>query len=90
MGTNKRARKGVDEVMRHVPAQENLPSTVNIARIYAGVRAAEVKVKPVQPTEIKDKKIIREVIAEIRRKPTAAAMKRHKEEEEDFLRLLKK
>ena len=27
------------------------------------------KVKPVQPTEIKDKKIIREVIAQVRRKP---------------------
>jgi hypothetical protein len=48
------------------------------------------KVKPVQPTEIKDKRIIREVIAEIRRKPTAAALKRHREEEEAFLRLLKK
>jgi hypothetical protein len=48
------------------------------------------KVKPVQPTEIKDKRIIREVIAEIRRKPTAAALKRHKEEEEAFMRLLKK
>ena len=29
------------------------------------------KVKPVQPTEIKDKKIIREVIAQVRRKPAA-------------------
>ena len=48
------------------------------------------KVKPVQPTEIKDKRIIREVIAEIHRKPTAAALKRHKEEEEDLMRLLKK
>jgi len=48
------------------------------------------KVKPVQPTEIKDKRIIREVIAEIRRKPTAAALKRHKEEEEAFMRLLRK
>jgi len=48
------------------------------------------KVKPVQPTEIKDKRIIREVIAEIRRKPTAAALRRHKEEEEDLIRLLKK
>jgi len=51
---------------------------------------AVAKVKPVQPTEIKDKKILREVIAEIRRKPTAAALKRHKAEEEAFLRLLKK
>ena len=48
------------------------------------------KVKPVQPTEIKDKRIIHEVIAEIRRKPTAAALKRHKEEEEAFMRLLRK
>jgi hypothetical protein len=49
-----------------------------------------VKVKPVQPTEIKDIKIIREVIAEIRRKPTKAALKRHKLEEEALMRLLKK
>jgi len=51
---------------------------------------AAVKVKPVQPTEIKDKKIALEVIAEIRRKPTVAALKRHREEEEAFLRLTKK
>ena len=49
-----------------------------------------VKVKPVQPTEIKDIKIIREVIAEIRRKPTKAALKRHKLEEEALMRVLKK
>jgi hypothetical protein len=48
------------------------------------------KVKPVQPTEIKDKKIVSEVIAEIRLKPTAAALKRHNEEEESLMRLLKK
>jgi len=34
------------------------------------------RVKPVQPTEIKDKKIVYQVIQEIRRKPTAAALKR--------------
>ena len=51
---------------------------------------AACKVKPVQPTEIKDKKIIRQVIAEIRCKPSAAALKRHKAEEEDLMRLLKK
>ena len=33
------------------------------------------KVKPVQPTEIKDKKIIREVIAQVRRKPAAEDVK---------------
>ena len=48
------------------------------------------KIKPVQPTEIKDKKIIREVIEQIRRKPTSAALKRHKEEEKALMRLLKK
>ena len=48
------------------------------------------KIKPVQPTEIKDIKIIREVIAEIRQKPTKVALKRHKLEEEDLLKLLKK
>jgi hypothetical protein len=48
------------------------------------------KVKPVQPTEIRDKKIIREVIEQIRRKPTPAALKRHKEQEEALMRLLKK
>ena len=48
-----------------------------------------VKVKPVQPTEIKDKKVVYEIIKQIRTKPTAAALKRHKEEEA-FMRLLKK
>jgi len=48
------------------------------------------KVKPVQPTEIKDKKIVYQVIQEIRRKPTAAALKRHKVEEDDLMRLLRK
>ena len=37
-----------------------------------------VKVKPVQPTEIKDIKIIREVIAEIRKPIPASVYKRHK------------
>ena len=48
------------------------------------------KVKPVQPTEIKDKKIVYEVIEQIRRKPSAAALRRHKKEEEALMRLLKK
>jgi hypothetical protein len=29
------------------------------------------KIKPIEPTVIKDKKIVRQVIAQIRRKPTA-------------------
>jgi hypothetical protein len=49
-----------------------------------------VKIKPVQPTEIKDEKIAREAIMQIRRKPTAATLRRHKEQEEALMRLLKK
>jgi hypothetical protein len=49
-----------------------------------------VKIKPVQPTEIKDKKIVREIIEQIRKKPTSAALKRHKEQEEALMRLLKR
>ena len=79
MGTSKRAHKGVDETMRHVPAQENSLPTVNIARIYAGVRAAEAKVKPVQPTEIRDKKIAREVIEQIRKPIPASVYRRNRE-----------
>jgi hypothetical protein len=48
------------------------------------------KVKPVQPTEIKDKKIALEAIAQVRQKPTAEALQRFKEQEEAFMRLLKK
>jgi len=48
------------------------------------------KVKLIQPTEIKDKKIVYQVTRKIRRKPAAAALKRHKAEEEDLMRLLRK
>ena len=48
------------------------------------------KVKLVQSTEIKDKKIVYQIIQEISRKPTAATLRRHKAEEEDFMRLLRK
>jgi len=37
-----------------------------------------VKVKPVQPTEIKDIKIIREVIEQIQRPIPASVYKRHR------------
>jgi len=47
-------------------------------------------VKPVQPTEIKDKRIAREVINQIRQKPSAAALRRHQEQDEALVRLLKK
>jgi hypothetical protein len=43
------------------------------------------KVKPVQPMEIKDKKIIREIIEQIRKPILPEAKKRH-EEEEKYIR----
>ena len=48
------------------------------------------KVKPVQPTEIKDKKIALEVIEQIRKPIPASVYKRLKKEEDDLIRLLKK
>jgi hypothetical protein len=48
------------------------------------------KIKPVQSTEIKDKKIIEKVIREIRRKPTPAAIARMKAEDETFRKMLAK
>ena len=36
-----------------------------------------VKVKPVQPTEIKDKKMVREVIEQIRKPIPASVYRRH-------------
>jgi hypothetical protein len=33
------------------------------------------KIKPVKPTVIKDKKIVREIIAQVRRKPTSEDIK---------------
>ena len=41
-----------------------------------------VRIKPVEPTIIKDKKIIREVIAEIHRKPTKKDLARLQEGKE--------
>jgi hypothetical protein len=40
------------------------------------------KIKPVQPTVIKDKKIIRDVISEIHRKPTKKELNRLQEGKE--------
>ena len=47
-----------------------------IADIFkAGGNEMAAKIKPVEPTVIKDKKIVREVIAEVRRKPAAEDIK---------------
>jgi hypothetical protein len=50
----------------------------------------EVEVKPVQPTAKKDKRIFREVIEQILRKPIAIIIMRHKKQEETLMRSLKK
>ncbi|MDR1389296.1 MAG: hypothetical protein LBJ31_04905 [Treponema sp.] len=42
------------------------------------------KVKPVQPTEIKDKKIVREVIKQIR-KPVPRSVERKLEKEDELI-----
>jgi hypothetical protein len=47
-------------------------------------------VKPVQATEIKDKKIAREIIEEIRKPIPAEVYEKYKEQEKAFMRLLKK
>jgi hypothetical protein len=47
--------------------------------IYIRGKVMGTKVKPVQPTEIKDKKIAREVIEQIRKPIPASVYKRHKE-----------
>ena len=48
-----------------------------------------VKVKPVQPTEIKDKKIILEVIEQIRKPIPASVYERHKKRAEYLDKFLK-
>jgi len=49
-----------------------------------------VKVKPVQPTEIKDKKIVREVIEQIRKPIPASVYVRHKKLVETIERMTRK
>ena len=45
------------------------------------------KIKPVESTVIKDKKIVREVIAQVRRKPTSADIKQAKARSDLFREL---
>jgi hypothetical protein len=65
---------GLVSILRigHYP---DLPNPVLLKR---GNKVA-VKVKPVQPTEIKDKKMVREVIEQIRKPIPASVYKRHEE-----------
>ena len=48
------------------------------------------KVKPVQPTEIKDKKIAREVIEQIRKPIPASVYKRYKQNAKHFDKMFPK
>ena len=47
-------------------------------KCYIQIRGSKMtaKIKPVEPTVIKNKKIVRDVIAQVRRKPTSADLKR--------------
>ena len=54
-----------------------------------GIKMA-AKVKPVQPTEIKDKKIAREVIEQIRKPIPASVYKRHKQNAKYFDKMFPK
>jgi hypothetical protein len=48
------------------------------------------KIKPIEPTAIKDKKIIKEIIAQVRRKPTAEDLRWAKERHKLFNELTAK
>jgi hypothetical protein len=48
------------------------------------------KIKPVQPTEIKDKKIIQDVIAEIHRKPTKKDLTRMRKAQDVLKKVMAK
>jgi len=58
--------------------------------ILARGNAMAAKVKPVQPTEIKDKKIILEVIEQIRKPIPASVYKRHKKNAEYIDKMFQK
>ena len=49
-----------------------------------------VKIKPVQPTEIKDKKIIREVIEQIRKPIPVEVYERHEKIAEQIDKMIRK
>jgi hypothetical protein len=53
-------------------------------------RCMGVRIKPVEPTVIKDKAIIKQVIEEIRRKPSKATIARHKRMRENVMSMVRK
>jgi hypothetical protein len=48
-----------------------------------------VRIKPVEPTVIKDKAIVKQVIEEIRRKPTKATRAKHKRIRENVMAMVR-
>ena len=48
---------------------------MRVTYAYFGGGAMATKIKPVEPTVIKDKNIIREIIAQVRRKPAYSDIK---------------
>jgi hypothetical protein len=53
-------------------------------------RIMGVRIKPVEPTVIKDKAIIKQVIAEIRRRPSKAALARQKKHNDIIMSMVRK
>jgi hypothetical protein len=64
------------------------PSKGDILRLLEEIMGT--KVKPVQPTEIKDKKIAREVIEQIRKPIPASVYKRHEKLKEAIDKMTRK
>jgi hypothetical protein len=61
-----------------------LPKPLNRDIVKSLEKIMGTKVKPVQPTEIKDKKIAREVIEQIR-KPIPASVEKKLEKEDELI-----
>jgi hypothetical protein len=51
---------------------------------------AKIRVKPVMPTEIKDKAIIEQVIKEVRRRPSPAQIARMEQRNANILAMIKR
>jgi hypothetical protein len=67
-----------------------LPNPLNRGIFSSLEKIMGTKVKPVQPTEIKDKKIAREVIEQIREPIPASVYKRHEKLAEQIDKMIRK
>jgi hypothetical protein len=66
-----------------------LPEALKGGIFSSSEESMGTKVKPVQPTEIKDKKIIQEIIEQIRKPVSPEAKKRHEEEDKNIRKFFK-